>query len=536
MTRTIDSIESGQFGRQNEGSGTFWFTPPAVCLMTISATERRTRATSAPLNESSKLAILRIAASAFLLAFFLVRVAAPVADLDNWHEMALIRESLAAGHLLKTDVFAYTPTLPEVVDHEWGAGALLYFTVKAFGGWAIIPLKFLVLLGAAGSVVLCTRLRKTSFQEFTLLVPLVIPAFSLGCATLRAQIYSFLFFAILLYLLELDSAGSRRWIGPWIAMVVLWTNLHGGVVMGVATLGFYWIERAVRGKPHFHILGVIAASAAAISFNPFGLAYYGHLWTTLRMARPEITEWYGIQVLSKEQQVLFWFTLAILPVLVWMRGWRASQGALIVAAMAGGTILHARTIPFYAVAWAAYVPSLVAGTPLERIVRLPFRNRIAATAVCVCLTMLFVEMGLLVGAYRLIVPNDRFPVGAVRYLKEIHFHGNVMTHFGHGGYVSWWLYPAVKVSMDGRYDVAFPPALVDESFHFYEARPDWRETLAKYPTDLVLVPVNTAVAALMPGTGWNLVYKDGSFQLYARPGMQLPFRDASDGVFPVSFP
>ena len=99
---------------------------------------------SGQLDESSRLAILRIVAGCFLLAFFLVRVAAPVADLDNWHEMALIRESVAAGRLIKTDIFAYTPTLHPVIDHEWGAGALLYFTMGAFGGWAVVALKFAI--------------------------------------------------------------------------------------------------------------------------------------------------------------------------------------------------------------------------------------------------------------------------------------------------------------------------------------------------------------------------------------------------------
>jgi hypothetical protein len=491
---------------------------------------------SGPVDETSKLAVLRIAAYCFLAAFFLVRVAAPVADLDNWHEMALIRESIAAGRLVKTDIFAYTPTLHQLIDHEWGAGALLYFTVKAFGGWAIVALKFAIALLTAAAVFFCARFRRVDFQAATVLWPLVIPAFSLGCATLRAQVYSFLFFALLLCLLELDSAGNRRWIAPWMTVVVLWTNLHGGVVIGVATLAIYWIERLVRGKPHFHILGAIAGSVAAMSLNPFGLAYYHHLWTTLRMPRPQITEWYGIQVLSRGHQVLFGLTVFILVALVLMRGWRATPGALMVAAMAGGTLLHVRTLPFYAVAWAAYMPSFVTGTPLERMVRFPFRNRLAATGLFVFLTMLSVEMGFGVHVYRLVVPNDRFPVGAVQYLKEVHFRGNVMTHFEHGGYVSWWLYPAAKVSVDSRYDVAFPPAIVDESFRFYEADPDWQKILEKYPTDLALIPVHTAVAALMPGTRWNLVYHDQDFRIYARPGLQLPVRDASTRSFSTSFP
>lgn len=488
------------------------------------------------LSEGSKLTVLQVAARCFLVAFFVVRVAAPVADLDNWHEMALIRESLAAGHLLKADAYAYTPTIHPVVDHEWGAGALLYFTVRAFGGWGIVPLKFLVALLTGAAVLCCARLRRTGFEELTVLAPLAIPAFSLGCATLRAHAYSFLFFAVLLCLLQLDSAGQRRWIAAWLAVAVLWVNMHGGIAIGIVTLGLYWVERLVRRKPHVHILGVMAGSVAAMSLNPYGLAYFRQLWGALRMARPQITEWYGIQVLGAGHQVLFWTTLAIAAVAVLMRGWRASSGALIVAAMAGGTILHSRIIPFYAVAWVAYVPSYIGATPVGKFIRGAFRNRMAATAVCMVLTMFFAVMFFEVGAYGLIVPNERFPVGAVRYLKDLNFRGNVMTHFEIGGYVSWWMYPAVKVFVDSRYETAFPPAVVDESFLFYEARAGWRQTLDRYPTDLALIPVRMPVSRLMPGSGWNLVYQDESFRIYARPGVQLPFRDESGRAFPASFP
>jgi hypothetical protein len=175
-------------------------------------------------------------------------------------------------------------------------------------------------------------------------------------------------------------------------------------------------------------------------------------------------------------------------------------------------------------------------TPVGEFIRRLFRRRLPATVVCTVLTIFFVEMAFDVPVYNLIVPNDRFPVGAVRYLRELKFHGNVMTHFEHGAYVSWWMYPAVEVSMDSRYETAFPSTVVDESFGFYEARAGWRQTLEKYPTDLVLTPRNTTVAKLMPWTGWSLVYRDESFEIYARPRMKLPFRDDTGRGFPVSFP
>ena len=491
----------------------------------------------AQLSEDAKRRILELAARCFLISFFIARVAGPLADLDMWHEMALIRESLAAGHLLTADVYAYTPTIRPMVDHEWGAGALLYVAVKAAGGAGVVALKFLVALLTGAAVLWCAARRRASFEEITLLTPLAIPLFSLGCATLRAQAYSFLFFAVLLALLELDSEGRRGSMAACIVLFVPWANLHGGCVVGLITLALYWAEQVLRRRPHFHILGAAVASAAALAINPYGgVAYYRHLWNTLRMPRPEITEWYPIYVASHFHQALFWISLGIAAIAALTCGWRAARGLLILAAMAAGTILHVRMVPFFAIAWAVLVPSWVAATPAGAVIRSLFRRRMAATAVCVALTMLFAVMAVEIGFYRLEVPNRQFPVGAIRYLKDLGFRGNVMTHFEHGGYVSWWLYPNVKVSSDSRYDIAFPPAVVDENFHFFEAAPDWRQILARYPTDLVLAPVRAPIADLMPGADWKLVYRDASFRVYARPGLDLPFRDDSTRSFPTTFP
>jgi len=301
-------------------------------------------------------------------------------------------------------------------------------------------------------------------------------------------------------------------------------------------LALYWVERVARRRPHLHVLGTIALSCAAMAVNPFGLAYYRHMWETLRMPRPEIAEWWPVWRGSPGYVTIFWITLAIAGYAVAKLGPRASRGALILAALAAGTILHIRVVPLYAVVWAAYVPAWVSATPAGAWIARLFRRREAVSVVCVIATMFFGVMLVVIGAWRLTVPGDLFPVGAVQYLQERKFHGNVMTPFDQGAYVTWRLFPAVKISMDSRYDIAFPPALAEESFRFYKAEPGWRETLAKYPTDLVLTLRTAAVARRMPATEWKRVYADRWFELYARPGLDLPFRDGSAtglwGAFP----
>jgi len=487
-------------------------------------------------NDAVKLRALKIAGWCFLASLFLTRVAAPIADLDMWHEMALIRESVRAGHLLTEDVFAYTPTVRPVVDHEWGAGAMLYLAGCGAGGWAVVTLKFLLALLTAAAVLKCAFHRRSGFEEMAALMPLSILLFGLGCATLRAQAYSFLFFAILLYFLELDSAGRRVWIVIWPFLFVLWVNLHGGWVIGIIALGLYWMEQVIRRRPHVHVLGAAAISLGLLAANPYGVAYYRHMWAALTLPRPAISEWLPIWHAATWHVAVFAATLLVAAYAIVKRGWRSVRGAPTLAAMALGTVLHMRIVPFYAVAWAACVPSYVSGTPLGDGIRGLFRKREAATMVCLVLTMFFAVMAIEIPFWALAVPNGQYPVGAVRYLADQGFRGNLMTPFQQGAYVSWRLYPAVKVSIDSRYETAFPPAVVDENLRLYAAAPGWRETLAKYPTDLVLTFRHWFLTPVLPGAGWKLVYVDRVFEIYARPGLELAFRDDSGKDFQDVFP
>jgi hypothetical protein len=142
--------------------------------------------------------------------------------------------------------------------------------------------------------------------------------------------------------------------------------------------------------------------------------------------------------------------------------------------------------------------------------------------------------------WRMRVPQSdapyAYPVGAVEYLRAQRFAGNVMVPFSQGAYISWKLFPTARVSVDSRYEVAYSEGLVDSIFRFYAAEPTWQDTLRKYPTDLVLVPRISALAGVIAEADWQEVYRDREFQLYARPGLALPFSDCTrkffDGVFP----
>jgi hypothetical protein len=119
-----------------------------------------------------------------------------------------------------------------------------------------------------------------------------------------------------------------------------------------------------------------------------------------------------------------------------------------------------------------------------------------------------------------------YPVGAVNYLAENTFSGNMMVPFHAGSYVSWKLYPDVKVSIDSRFEAAYAPELVAEHIRFYAAHDNWRKTLNRYATDAVLVPRYSPLDNLLDQSAvseekesiveWRKVYMDDGFSLFLR--------------------
>jgi hypothetical protein len=130
-----------------------------------------------------------------------------------------------------------------------------------------------------------------------------------------------------------------------------------------------------------------------------------------------------------------------------------------------------------------------------------------------------------------------YPVGAVDYLERQGFEGNVLVPFDWGAYLIWKLYPSVRVSIDGRYEVAYPEKVFDEQRRLFGGSGDRAELLAKYAPDLILTNRRLPLSGSLSGIKeWKEVYSDKYWQIYARRESALlreehPGR-AVDGSFP----
>ena len=493
-----------------------------------------------------------IAALSALAGLFLCCIALNTfVDPDIFHEMALFREALALGYLPLADQFAYTPTVYPSVHHEWGAGAILYFVSTTGGAAGLLALKYLLCAGIAIVVVGCARLKGASYAVLCPLIPIGILLSLIGFTTVRAQMFTLLALACLLYFLEQDrrfvglrASGCglqdqmlepvawrlkpvwrwRLWIGAWLAVYVLWVNVHGGFVVGLVVVALYTAEQIFRKRPVGHLIATIIAMAALIMVNPYGWHYYPYIWDALWLERPLIPEWRPLWHAWGPVLGFYVFSLVLVVYAVARRGVRQLPGLVIVLLTAYAALRHQRHLSLYAVVWVCCVPAFLQETPLARLLQQVWitRRRACIWSWGVMATVLF---GALVvhNPLRLRLPANRgdhpklvYPVGAVSYLREVSFRGNLMTPFTTGAFVTWKLFPSVKVSMDGRFEVAYPPGGLAENHAFYQAEVGWRETLNKYPTDMVLIATNVPLVEAMSHTeSWQRVYADDAFELYA---------------------
>jgi hypothetical protein len=109
------------------------------------------------------------------------------------------------------------------------------------------------------------------------------------------------------------------------------------------------------------------------------------------------------------------------------------------------------------------------------------------------------------------------------------FSGNLMTPFAAGAYVSWMCYPQVRVSIDGRYEVAYREDVLPKHNRFYAGEVGWQQVLSEFAADAILVQANSPIKDLIQDArsntqDWSLVYSDQAFTVFIKdkPGGQIP--------------
>jgi len=467
---------------------------------------------------------------AAILSFIYIIVAGNnQADFDLWHRLAAGKLFLNTGEVPKTDIFAYTPTKNMWIDHEWGSGVVFYFIADKFGGWGLNFLRFTAIFLTFLPVFLINKKRSETSENYNLIYYFVFiyALFAGFIDPIRSQSFTYVFFALWIYLLELVKRGNNKLLFLFPVITVIWANLHGGFLAGLGILGLYGVgELLNRNNPVKYFLTAIVSGAVTL-INPYGIEYWKYLTEAVSISRTFITEWQPLSF-SSSWLFLLGFKLFLLMTIitlpyVFIKRFREINRAeiLILIVTCYLSFEHVRHNIFFVIASAAYMKKYFYAAVKYYFSFIPewFKNFTSHKIFSrlnflkdALIYFLIISLGVLTVVFvplKVKVSNLRYPVKSVEFIKKNELSGNLLVLFNWGSYTLWSLYPQCKIAMDGRYEEVYTNDLVNESARFHYLGKDWDDFMKKHKADLILIDKSYPVfTELLRMDDWKVVYQN----------------------------
>jgi hypothetical protein len=212
-------------------------------------------------------------------AFALVLVVALHKDLvvDGW--MALVSGRWVAQHGLPShDTLAVWTHGHRWTDEQWLAQLALYWLWRLGGiKLALLVHAVLVTSGIAGAAWI-TRARGVSALSITWVAIPVLVAYYPVAAVMRPQSFAFPLFTATLWLVLSDARRPSPRVFAVLPLLVLWTNLHGSVVLGAMIVALAGLVPMVQQRrPSRRGLALLLAPWACVFVSPYAFhlpSYY----------------------------------------------------------------------------------------------------------------------------------------------------------------------------------------------------------------------------------------------------------------------
>ena len=445
----------------------------------------------------------------------------PEVDPDLWGHLFFGKQILEGGNLPSQNLYSYTAPEYPWINHEWLAEVVFYALFRFFGSPGLILFKVALGGGIVWIVDRCIRKKVPSLLVRTLTLVWIMAILSPGF-NIRPQLFTYLFFAVFLFLFYRYDEGKKAtlyWAPP---LMALWANLHGGFVAGLGAFGLFSSPLVLKGlrdrdmKPSVtQVLVPAIISGIALLLNPYGINLLSFLAGDLLLDRP-ITEWQPIRILDLSFLELKLALIAVVLLALWKQAWRRWDFALALLAA------------FFALRYQRHAPllAIAAARPLAealqeiywRIEKKSIKRVLAVGLLTVAMYQLYGIGSIhLLHGFRLVVNPHEYPTQAVDFLKRNAVNGNLAVPFDWGEYFIWKLYPEIRVSIDGRYTTAYPMEVIQDHWEWMAGGNGWRRLLERYPTEIAITKRHHPVTALLrKEPEWLYIYSDPIAFIFVR--------------------
>lgn len=464
-------------------------------------------------------------------------------DYDLWARLIVGMNFMQTGHVLKHDFLSYTPT-HTWVDHEWGSSVIFYFIQHYFSYVGLLFLQMFVIFlifYIISKIVKLRGVKTTNPYNFIFYFAAISTFVQLYYQPIRCHIFSFLFFTLFLYILELARKGENRPLYAIPPLMIIWNNLHGGSVSGLGLIFIYIIGELINRKSVRKYIIVFLATFLVLPISPWGIDYIVFLLKANTMKREGVLEW--MNIFSPNYKYLYLeFKYFISLVLLFEIGYiiksvksksfafdATKYLAVIVTFVLA--IQHIKLIPLSVITASAFLYddfytffNFITRDAFNKMALLKDIIIYIATIALIFISINKVSFGPFLDFYK-------FPVMAIEFIRLNEMKGNLVTNFELGSYASYKLYPNNKIYMDGRYEEVYYDYTKTMLDMFMDGVDTNNNLLKTFPPDLILLYKECAVyKSLLNNPAWIQIFSDYKYALFIkakdlRKSYKIPSKD-----------
>ena len=495
----------------------------------------------------SKKQLIFIGLFVFLLGFFALN---QIADFDTFYHLKTGEYIWQNKIIPETDIFSFTAQGQPWITHYWLSDVVFHLVFGVANNfWFLI-----IFVGLIASFTHFFILKNSFYRggEFFSTLALIVPIFylTMDLWVVRPQIFSFLFCALLLFILEKSRRQNNYKILGFIPLIILfWVNCHAGVLIGLGILLMMilasitqilikkwnilnlgkFIEQTISNRLLLSFIIIFIVSIGFSFLNPNGLKAISYLQEIKPTAQAlGIEEWKSLlSFLSIIQAKIF---LGMMVVVVAFILWRFfKRRRLDVFDL--GLVLIEVALPLISIRHIIFFPLLIFPIFVAEIAncqwwkgflerqKVPHKEKnLYQILFLLLLIFLLVKV---IDFPRTALNNKYLPIQAVDFIKKENIQGP-MYNLEMGGYLIWRLWPEQKVFLDGRNEVyAGKPA--EDYINIAKTEGDWERLIDEYGINYFVLwyrdPLYNLVAKMEPlikEKGFRLVYWDDVALVYVK--------------------
>ena len=461
----------------------------------------------------------------FLIGIFVVFLHPIDSDGDFFQHVNIGRSLLEEKSFPHTDEFTFTAKGKEYIGYSWGTGVIFYLLYSSTGPIGINI--FIATVAVVTFLLLYVLLKEISQSNriALLILTLVAPVISTRFPS-RPEVITYPF-VIALFLIDQLKVKHPRIVLLFPFLILLWANLYGvSVIVGMGLLLLFalrqWISDGLKLRSPMVLFYIsILVSMPLAFFNGYGASSVFFI-----LLIPQMTEfhgdWAGIgkiitnapieYFLVFQYKLLMFFLYVAFLLFVVLLGYRKIRSNLFFLFTSLGLLVPfvvARQIPL----------AVIASTPLFAVLlsaHMRWRRFVFGSALVIGLML--TSLAIWINPPGTGEATESFPPTMISFLKTNQIGGNVFNTQRIGSFLSYQLYPSVKVFSDTRDDLFVGTGVLEEMGTALNTPIYILSFLDRHNIEIVIADLRegASYSNLLYSNRWVVVYLDSIYLIFVR--------------------